>query len=136
MVLVILLIVYRSPVLWFFPLLAAGMSSRWRAVVVYLLAKNDVITLNGQSQGILSVLVIGAGTDYALLLIARYREELHRHERPLRRDDARLAGRRPGHRRLRRAPSSSACSACCCPSLNSNRASARSAPSASPPPCW
>ncbi|MEU5942331.1 MMPL family transporter [Micromonospora sp. NPDC047548] len=81
-VLVILLIVYRSPVLWLFPLLAAGMSYSVAAVFVYYLAKNDVIKLNGQAQGILTVLVFGAGTDYALLLIARYREELHRHERP------------------------------------------------------
>ncbi|SBT45752.1 MMPL family transporter [Micromonospora auratinigra] len=81
-VLIILLIVYRSPVLWVFPLLAAGMSYSLAAVCVYLLAKNDVIKLNGQAQGILTVLVFGAGTDYALLLIARYREELHRHERP------------------------------------------------------
>ncbi|MGV9806455.1 MMPL family transporter [Micromonospora chersina] len=81
-VLVILLIVYRSPVLWIFPLLAAGMSYSLAALFVYLLAKNDVIKLNGQAQGILTVLVFGAGTDYALLLIARYREELHRHERP------------------------------------------------------
>ncbi|MFF4890438.1 MMPL family transporter [Micromonospora chersina] len=81
-VLVILLIVYRSPVLWIFPLLAAGMSYSLAALFVYLLARNDVIKLNGQAQGILTVLVFGAGTDYALLLIARYREELHRHERP------------------------------------------------------
>ncbi|GAB3335563.1 MMPL family transporter [Micromonospora halotolerans] len=81
-VLVILLIVYRSPVLWVFPLLAAGMSYSLASLVVYLLAKNDVVKLNGQAQGILTVLVFGAGTDYALLLIARYREELHRHERP------------------------------------------------------
>ncbi|PWU46380.1 hypothetical protein DLE60_16760 [Micromonospora globispora] len=81
-VLIILLIVYRSPVLWLFPLLAAGMSYSLASVFVYYLAKNDVIKLNGQAQGILTVLVFGAGTDYALLLIARYREELHRHERP------------------------------------------------------
>ncbi|MCX4470689.1 MMPL family transporter [Micromonospora sp. NBC_01655] len=81
-VLVILLIVYRSPVLWVFPLLAAGMSYSLAAVFVYLLADHDVIKLNGQAQGILTVLVFGAGTDYALLLIARYREELHRHDRP------------------------------------------------------
>ncbi|MCI4062091.1 MMPL family transporter [Micromonospora sp. R77] len=81
-VLIILLIVYRSPVLWVFPLLAAGMSYSLASVFVYFLAKNDVIKLNGQAQGILTVLVFGAGTDYALLLIARYREELHRHERP------------------------------------------------------
>ncbi|MER7332207.1 MULTISPECIES: MMPL family transporter [unclassified Micromonospora] len=81
-VLVILLVVYRSPVLWVFPLLAAGMSFALAAVFVYLLADADVIKLNGQAQGILTVLVFGAGTDYALLLVARYREELHRHERP------------------------------------------------------
>ena len=48
--------------------------------IVYLLAKKNIIDVDGQSQGILSVLVIGAATDYALLLIARYREELHLHE--------------------------------------------------------
>ncbi|MFJ8582501.1 MMPL family transporter [Micromonospora sp. NPDC093277] len=80
-VLVILLIVYRSPVLWVFPLLAAGMSYLLASIFVYHLASNDIIKLNGQAQGILTVLVFGAGTDYALLLIARYREELHRHER-------------------------------------------------------
>ncbi|MEV4665188.1 MMPL family transporter [Micromonospora echinofusca] len=81
-VLVILLVVYRSPVLWIFPLLSAGMSFALAAVFVHLLADADVIKLNGQAQGILTVLVFGAGTDYALLLVARYREELHRHERP------------------------------------------------------
>ncbi|MEV0153918.1 MMPL family transporter [Micromonospora sp. NPDC050686] len=81
-VLIILLIVYRSPVLWIFPLLAAGMSYSLAAVFVYVLARADVLKLNGQAQGILTVLVFGAGTDYALLLIARYREELHRHARP------------------------------------------------------
>jgi RND superfamily putative drug exporter len=48
--------------------------------VVYLLAKYADLTVNGQSQSILGILVIGAGTDYALLLVARYREELRRHE--------------------------------------------------------
>ncbi|MEU4679839.1 MMPL family transporter [Micromonospora sp. NPDC023737] len=80
-VLVILLVVYRSPVLWVFPLLAAGMSYALASLFVYLLADADLVTLNGQAQGILTVLVFGAGTDYALLLVARYREELHRHER-------------------------------------------------------
>lgn len=79
-VIVILLVVYRSPVLWFFPLASAGLALSAAALVIYPLAKHGVITLNGQSQGILSVLVIGAGTDYALLLISRYREELHNHD--------------------------------------------------------
>ncbi|MGW0103444.1 MMPL family transporter, partial [Nocardia sp. NPDC003354] len=79
-VLVILLVVYRSPVLWIFPLLAAGMSYSLAAVFVYLLADHDIVKLNGQAQGILTVLVFGAATNYALLLIARYREELRREE--------------------------------------------------------
>ncbi len=75
-VLVILLIIYRSPVLWIFPLLSAGLSYAIAAYWVYLFTDSGVIKLNGQAQGILTVLVFGAGTDYALLLIARYREEL------------------------------------------------------------
>ena len=77
---IILIIVYRSPVLWILPLLSALFALSTAGGVIYLLAKNDVIALNGQSQGILSVLVLGAATDYALLLISRYREELHHHE--------------------------------------------------------
>jgi RND superfamily putative drug exporter len=79
-VIMILLVVYRSPVLWFFPLFSAVLALGAASLVVYPLAKHNVLTLNGQSQGILSVLVIGAGTDYALLLISRYREELHNYE--------------------------------------------------------
>ena len=79
-VIVLLLVVYRSPVLWFFPLFSAALSLGLASIAIYLLADHGVITLNGQSQGILSVLVIGAGTDYALLLISRYREELHRYD--------------------------------------------------------
>ncbi len=74
---VILIVVYRSPILWILPLFSAGIALSFAGSVVYLLAKNNVITLDGGSQGILSVLVLGAATDYALLLIARYREELH-----------------------------------------------------------
>jgi RND superfamily putative drug exporter len=76
-VIAILLVVYRSPVLWFFPLLSAGLALGLSSMLIYLLAKAEVLTLTGQSQGILMVLVLGAGTDYALLLISRYREELH-----------------------------------------------------------
>lgn len=74
---IILIFVYRSPFLWIIPLLSSVWALAVGGGVVYLLAKNDLIKLDGQSQGILSVLVIGAATDYALLLIARYREELH-----------------------------------------------------------
>ena len=74
---IILIIVYRSPLLWIFPLLSAVLALSVSGAIVYLLAKEKIITLNGQAQGILSVLVIGAATDYGLLLIARYREELH-----------------------------------------------------------
>ena len=80
-VVVILLVVYRSPVLWILPLVSVGLAFTAATAVIYLLARDDVLTVNGQSQGILTVLVFGAGTDYALLLIARYREELHAHER-------------------------------------------------------
>ena len=77
---IILIIVYRSPVLWILPLFSAITALSLAGGVIYELAKHNVIALDGQSQGILSVLVLGAATDYALLLIARYREELHNHE--------------------------------------------------------
>ncbi|UDY23687.1 MMPL family transporter [Nocardioides sp. Kera G14] len=79
-VIVILLFTYRSPVLWVLPILSAVFALFTAEAIVYLLAKYADLTVNGQSQAILSVLVIGAGTDYALLLVARYREELRRHE--------------------------------------------------------
>ena len=76
---VILIFVYRSPFLWLIPLIAAGIALSTASALVYVLADNDVLVLNGQSQGILTVLVFGAGTDYSLLLVSRYREELHHH---------------------------------------------------------
>ena len=79
-VIVILLFTYRSPVLWLLPILCAVVANTIATGLVYLLAKYAGLTVNGQSQAILSILVIGAGTDYALLLVARYREELRRHE--------------------------------------------------------
>ncbi len=77
---IILILVYRSPVLWILPLLSAVFALSTAGGIIYLLAKANALTLSGQSQGILSVLVLGAATDYALLLISRYREELHHHE--------------------------------------------------------
>ena len=77
---IILIVVYRSPVLWILPLFTAMLALTLAGGIIYGLAKANIIDLDGQSQGILSVLVLGAATDYALLLIARYREELHKHE--------------------------------------------------------
>ncbi|MFC0529594.1 MMPL family transporter [Phytohabitans kaempferiae] len=78
-VVVILLFTYRSPVLWLLPVISAGVALTCAQAVIYLLAKHADLTVNAQSAGILTVLVFGAGTDYALLLVARYREELRRH---------------------------------------------------------
>ena len=60
------------------------------------------VTINGQSSSILSVLVLGAGTDYALLLVSRYREELRKHEDKHEALRLRAADRRAGDLRLRR----------------------------------
>jgi putative drug exporter of the RND superfamily len=79
-VVIILLLTYRSPVLWLLPLISAGVALFSAQAVIYLLATEAGLTVNAQSAGILTVLVFGAGTDYALLLVARYREELRRHE--------------------------------------------------------
>ena len=79
-VFIILLIVYRSPVLPIAVLLTAVFGLALAALVIYPLAKNGVIELNGQSQGILFILVVGAATDYSLLLVSRYKEELHDYE--------------------------------------------------------
>ncbi|MFM8206055.1 MAG: MMPL family transporter [Actinomycetales bacterium] len=77
---IILILVYRSPILWIIPLFTAGSALGFATMIVYYLAKADLVDLNGQTQGILDVLVLGAATDYALLLISRYREELHHHQ--------------------------------------------------------
>ena len=79
-VIVILLLTYRSPVLWVLPIISAGFALFVAQALIYFLAKYADLTVNAQSQAILTILVIGAGTDYALLLVARYREELRRHE--------------------------------------------------------
>ncbi|MCW5249778.1 MULTISPECIES: MMPL family transporter [unclassified Streptomyces] len=79
-VLVILLLVYRSVLLPLVIILGAVFALGLACAVVYALARRDLVRVDGQVQGILSILVIGAATDYALLLTARYREELARHE--------------------------------------------------------
>jgi RND superfamily putative drug exporter len=77
-VIVLLLFTYRSPTLWLVPLLVIGTADRMAQILAGQVAQWFNITLDGSVTGILSVLVFGAGTDYALLLISRYREELLR----------------------------------------------------------
>ncbi|MEU1940022.1 MMPL family transporter [Streptomyces coeruleorubidus] len=79
-VIVMLLITYRSLTLLLVPLVSVVCALFASQALIYLLAEHAGLTVNGQSAGILTVLVFGAGTDYALLLVARYREELRRHE--------------------------------------------------------
>ncbi|MFJ4540256.1 MMPL family transporter [Streptomyces tibetensis] len=79
-VIVMLLVTYRSLTLLLVPLIAVVCALFTAQALIYLLAEHGGLTVNGQSAGILTVLVFGAGTDYALLLVARYREELRRHE--------------------------------------------------------
>ncbi|MFF8382969.1 MMPL family transporter [Streptomyces kanasensis] len=79
-VLLILLLVYRSVLLPLVVILCAVFALALACAVVYVLADADVLRVDGQVQGILFILVIGAATDYALLLAARFREELARHE--------------------------------------------------------
>jgi RND superfamily putative drug exporter len=80
LILLILIAVYRSPVLPFIVLGVAGIGLSLAGGTAYLLAKAGLITISGDAQSILDVLVLGAGTDYALLLVARFREELRRHD--------------------------------------------------------
>ena len=79
LVLVLLALIYRSPVFLWIPLLAIIFAELATRSIGYVLTELGV-TVNGQSSAILSILVLGVGTDYALLLVARYREELRRHE--------------------------------------------------------
>ncbi|MDX2813619.1 MMPL family transporter [Streptomyces sp. PA03-5A] len=79
-VVVILLLTYRSVTLILLPVVSVVGALFTAQAAVYLLAEHADLVVNAQSAGILTVLVFGAGTDYALLLVARYREELRRHE--------------------------------------------------------
>ncbi|MEV0247105.1 MMPL family transporter [Nocardia sp. NPDC050712] len=85
---VLLILTYRSPVLWLVPLLIIGLADRVATSVGAGLSRLTDFTFDGSTAGITSVLVFGAGTNYALLLISRYRDELHRdpdHRQALRR---------------------------------------------------
>ncbi|MFF3874136.1 MMPL family transporter [Streptomyces sp. NPDC001978] len=79
---VLLILIYRSPLLWLVPLVVVGTADYLSTGVAYGLNQAFGTTISGQSTGIMTILVFGAGTDYALLIVSRYREELRRHERP------------------------------------------------------
>jgi RND superfamily putative drug exporter len=79
-VILVLLLAYRSPFLWFLPVVGAVFALELAEASIYLLAKHAGVVVSGTNASILTVLVFGVGTDYALLLISRYREELHQNE--------------------------------------------------------
>jgi putative drug exporter of the RND superfamily len=81
LVFVLLILIYRSPIFWLIPFLSVIVAEVSSRGVGYLLSELGV-TVTGQSSAILTVLVFGAGTDYALLIVARYREELRRQHDP------------------------------------------------------
>ncbi len=82
LVLVLLMLVYRAPVLALLPLLAVGLAYLLAIGITYLLIEAGAIVVNAEGTLLLLVLVFGAGTDYSLLLIHRYREELGRGRDP------------------------------------------------------
>ncbi|MFB7217133.1 MMPL family transporter [Streptomyces sp. NPDC056227] len=79
---ILLIVIYRSPLLWLVPLVVAGVADALSMAVVYGLNRGFDVTVTGQSSAVMTILVFGAGTDYALLLVSRYREELSRAARP------------------------------------------------------
>ena len=79
LVIVLLAVIYRSPFFLWIPLAAVGLAEQITRSLGYGLTELGV-TVNGEAASILSIIVLGAGTDYALLLVARYREELRRQE--------------------------------------------------------
>lgn len=76
-VIILLLLIYRSPILWIIPLISVIFAEMMTRAVGTIIAESGTV-VNGQSAGIMTVIVFGVGTDYALLLVARYREELRR----------------------------------------------------------
>jgi len=77
---ILLIVTYRSPVLWLIPLTIVGLADQVAGSAATHLLNAFGMTFDQSTTGILSVLVFGAGTDYALLLISRYRDELRRTE--------------------------------------------------------
>lgn len=80
LVLILLIVLYRSPILAFVPLIAVGFAYGVISPLLGLLAKSGVITVDAQGVSIMTVLLFGAGTDYCLFLVARFRERLYETE--------------------------------------------------------
>ncbi len=76
----LLLVTYRSPFLWLIPLIVIGLGDLFASTAATRVLEATGVPWDESTTGILSVLVFGAGTNYALLLISRYRDELKRHE--------------------------------------------------------
>jgi RND superfamily putative drug exporter len=90
----LLMLTYRSPFLWLVPLVGVGIASMTATAIVYGLVQWFGLSVNTMSSSVMTILVFGAGTDYALLLVARYRDELRRTQMPY--DAMRAALRRSG----------------------------------------
>ena len=97
LVLILLLVVYRAPILALLPLLVVGAAYLVAIGIAYLLIEAGWITVNAEGTLLLLVLIFGAGTDYSLLLVHRYREEL-RSGRPRRARRCRRRCARPRRR--------------------------------------
>ena len=80
LVLFMLLAIYRSPIVALVPLFVVAMAYMIAAAAVYGLVEAGAVQVNGQTTSLLIVLMFGAGTDYCLLIVSRYREELRRFE--------------------------------------------------------
>ncbi|WP_413799226.1 MMPL family transporter [Streptomyces iranensis] len=78
----LLIVTYRSPLLWLVPLGVVGVAATAAMAIVYGLVQGFDLIVTSMSSSIMTVLVFGAGTDYALLIVSRYREELRRHRAP------------------------------------------------------
>ncbi|MDJ1130452.1 MMPL family transporter [Streptomyces iconiensis] len=89
---ILLILTYRSPVLWLVPLTVVGFAALSSMALVYGLVQAFDLTVTTMNTSVMTVLIFGAGTDYALLLVSRYREELRRHERPFDAMSAALRG--------------------------------------------
>ncbi len=80
LILVLLLLIYRSPIVALVPLFVVFVAYAIAGGIVYLIVQAFDFPINGQATGILIILMFGAGTDYCIFLVARYREELRRFE--------------------------------------------------------